>query len=406
MTVAKGITNGCVPMGAVFAKRAIHDVFMQGPEHVVEFPHGYTYSAHPLACAAALATLETYADEGLLTRGAKMAPSFEHAVHSLDESPHVIDVRNIGLVGAIELESIPGAPGKRAFESSDLLRARRADPHHRRHPRALAAADRRRRAHRPGDQHHRRRPQDRRLIGARVAAASLRPSPSPHARAGAGYRTIAGLPAPRARGSARAMSASAFLQIRNVVKTFDGHPRRGRRHRIDIAKGEVFALLGSSGCGKTTLLRMLAGFETPTSGSITLDGRDLAGLPPYERPMNMMFQSYALFPHLTVFDNIAFGLRRDGLPGAEIAARVESMLKLVQLGRLCEAQAASAFGRAAAARGARAQPGQEAAAAAARRAARRARPQAARRDADRARQHHPRGRRDLRAWSRTTRKRR
>ncbi|HZW73910.1 MAG TPA: aspartate aminotransferase family protein, partial [Caldimonas sp.] len=105
MTVAKGISNGCVPMGAVFAKSAIHDVFMTGPEHVIEFPHGYTYSAHPLACAASLATLETYADEGLLTRGAKMAPAFEHAVHSLRELPHVIDIRNIGLVGAIELES-------------------------------------------------------------------------------------------------------------------------------------------------------------------------------------------------------------------------------------------------------------------------------------------------------------
>src|ERR1039457_5331983 len=127
------------------------------------------------------------------------------------------------------------------------------------------------------------------------------------------------------------MSAPAFLQIRHVVKVFDGH-RAVDDVSIDIAKGEVFALLGSSGCGKTTLLRMLAGFETPTSGSITLAGRDLAGLPPYERPMNMMFQSYALFPHLSVADNIAFGLRREGLPAAEIASRVEAMLKLVQLG--------------------------------------------------------------------------
>jgi putrescine transport system ATP-binding protein len=127
------------------------------------------------------------------------------------------------------------------------------------------------------------------------------------------------------------MSAPAFLQIRHVVKDFDGH-RAVDDVSIDIAKGEVFALLGSSGCGKTTLLRMLAGFETPTSGTMTLDGHDLAGLPPYERPMNMMFQSYALFPHLSVFDNIAFGLRRDGLPAPEIAARVEAMLKLVQLG--------------------------------------------------------------------------
>src|SRR5215203_6424048 len=126
------------------------------------------------------------------------------------------------------------------------------------------------------------------------------------------------------------MQPAPFLQIRNVVKDFDGH-RAVDNVSIDIAKGEVFALLGSSGCGKTTLLRMLAGFETPTSGTITLGGRDLAALPPYERPMNMMFQSYALFPHLSVFDNIAFGLRRDRLPKSEVRSRVEAMLKLVQL---------------------------------------------------------------------------
>lgn len=116
MTVAKGITNGCVPMGAVFAKRAIHDVFMNGPEHLIEFPHGYTYSAHPLACAAAMGTLDTYEDEQLLTRGAKIGQAFEDAVHSLKGLPHVIDVRNIGLVGGIELEPIAGQPGKRAFD--------------------------------------------------------------------------------------------------------------------------------------------------------------------------------------------------------------------------------------------------------------------------------------------------
>ena len=115
MTVAKGLTNGNVPMGAVFAKQFIHDAFMNGPEHLIEFFHGYTYSAHPLACAAALGTLDTYADEGLLTRAAKMAPTFESAVHSLSGLPNVIDVRNIGLVGGIELAPIPGEPGKRAF---------------------------------------------------------------------------------------------------------------------------------------------------------------------------------------------------------------------------------------------------------------------------------------------------
>ena len=117
MTVAKGITNGCVPMGAVFAKQAIHDAFMTGPEHLIEFLHGYTYSAHPLACAAALGTLDTYADDGLLTRAATMAPVFENALHSLKGVPHVIDIRNIGLVGGIELDPIPGNPGKRAFDT-------------------------------------------------------------------------------------------------------------------------------------------------------------------------------------------------------------------------------------------------------------------------------------------------
>jgi len=115
MTVAKGLTNGCVPMGAVFASDKIHDAFMSGPEHLIEFFHGYTYSAHPLACAAALATLETYADEGLLTRAAQLEGYFADALHSLKGLPNVIDIRNIGLVGGVELAPLPGDPAKRAF---------------------------------------------------------------------------------------------------------------------------------------------------------------------------------------------------------------------------------------------------------------------------------------------------
>jgi beta-alanine--pyruvate transaminase len=115
MTVAKGITNGCVPMGAVLASSKIHDAFMSGPEHLIEFFHGYTYSAHPLACAAALATLETYADDGLLTRASQLQGYFADALHSLKGLPHVIDIRNIGLVGAVELTPMPGEPAKRAF---------------------------------------------------------------------------------------------------------------------------------------------------------------------------------------------------------------------------------------------------------------------------------------------------
>ena len=136
-------------------------------------------------------------------------------------------------------------------------------------------------------------------------------------------------------GGQRGAGDTAFLRIEHLVKDFDGY-KAVNDVSLDIHQGEIFALLGSSGCGKSTLLRMLAGFETPTSGRIVLDGRDLADLPPYQRPMNMMFQSYALFPHLSVWDNIAFGLRRDALPKTEVAARVEAMLKLVQLGRFAK----------------------------------------------------------------------
>ena len=133
--------------------------------------------------------------------------------------------------------------------------------------------------------------------------------------------------------AASASDAQApFLLIDQLVKEFDG-VRAVNGISVTINKGEIFALLGSSGCGKSTLLRMLAGFETPTSGRIALAGNSIVDVPPHQRPINMMFQSYALFPHLSVWDNIAFGLRRDGLPKAEVAARVEQMLALVQLGQ-------------------------------------------------------------------------
>ena len=127
-----------------------------------------------------------------------------------------------------------------------------------------------------------------------------------------------------------ASPVDGFLKTVCLVKRFDGVAAVDDVS-LSIHKGEIFALLGSSGCGKSTLLRMLAGFESPTAGTVMLDGVDITSLPPYERPINMMFQSYALFPHLSVWDNIAFGLKREGLPTAEIAARVDEMLRLVQL---------------------------------------------------------------------------
>ncbi len=127
-----------------------------------------------------------------------------------------------------------------------------------------------------------------------------------------------------------AKALTPLLEIRNLTKSFDG------QHAVDdvsltIYKGEIFALLGASGCGKSTLLRMLAGFEQPTSGQIVLDGHDLSHVAPYQRPINMMFQSYALFPHMTVEQNIAFGLKQDKLAKGEITSRVEEMLSLVHM---------------------------------------------------------------------------
>ncbi|MCC0026888.1 MAG: aspartate aminotransferase family protein [Zhengella sp.] len=117
MVTAKGLTNGVIPMGAVFVTKEIHDTFMTGPEHLIEFFHGYTYSGNPIASAAAIATLDTYKEEGLLERGAELAQHWEDALHSLKDAPHVIDIRNIGLVGAIELEPIAGEPTRRAFSA-------------------------------------------------------------------------------------------------------------------------------------------------------------------------------------------------------------------------------------------------------------------------------------------------
>jgi putrescine transport system ATP-binding protein len=148
-------------------------------------------------------------------------------------------------------------------------------------------------------------------------------------------------------GAARA--DEGFVRIVDVVKTF-GETAAVRQLSLDIRRGEIFALLGSSGCGKSTLLRMLAGFEPVTAGRIVINGEDMTALPPYRRPVNMMFQSYALFPHTTVEANVAFGLRQEGRPKSEIRDRVAEALALVQMGayakrkphQLCPAASSSA----------------------------------------------------------------
>ncbi len=131
--------------------------------------------------------------------------------------------------------------------------------------------------------------------------------------------------------SQNAPTANGFIRIRQLSKHF-GDFVAVDNVDLDIGRGELFAILGGSGCGKTTLLRMMAGFEPPTSGSIEIDGVDVTSLPPYERPVNMMFQSYAIFPHMSVEKNIAYGLQKDRIERGEIGRRVNEVLELVQLG--------------------------------------------------------------------------
>ncbi|HSZ08607.1 MAG TPA: polyamine ABC transporter ATP-binding protein [Steroidobacteraceae bacterium] len=126
-------------------------------------------------------------------------------------------------------------------------------------------------------------------------------------------------------------SARPYVQVERVSKSF-GDFTAVKDVSLKVYKGEIFCLLGASGCGKTTLLRMLGGFETPSSGRILIDGEDMTGVPPYERPVNMMFQSYALFPHMNVEQNVGFGLKQDRLPKAQIQERVATMLDLVKMG--------------------------------------------------------------------------
>ena len=136
---------------------------------------------------------------------------------------------------------------------------------------------------------------------------------------------------PTATGTLRAVDrAREYVRIENVTKRF-GDFVAVDNVSLSVLKGEIFCLLGGSGCGKTTLLRMLAGFESPSSGKIFIDGQDMADIPPYERPVNMMFQSYALFPHMTVTQNVAFGLQQEKLAKADINKRVTEMLDIVKL---------------------------------------------------------------------------
>ncbi|MFM0741515.1 polyamine ABC transporter ATP-binding protein [Paraburkholderia xenovorans] len=147
---------------------------------------------------------------------------------------------------------------------------------------------------------------------------------------------LTGAAAPSADQNAVAGDAADnFVQIVDVVKKF-GDTAAVKGVNLSVKKGELFALLGSSGCGKSTLLRMLAGLESVTSGKILIDGEDLAQLPPYRRPTNMMFQSYALFPHMTVEANVAFGLKQEGVAKAELQERVHHTLELVQMARFAK----------------------------------------------------------------------
>ncbi|MEI2635456.1 MAG: polyamine ABC transporter ATP-binding protein [Methylotenera sp.] len=142
--------------------------------------------------------------------------------------------------------------------------------------------------------------------------------------------------APKSQASSKPAEKEVLLRVEGITKIYDGTIKAVDDVSLTVTKGEIFGLLGGSGCGKSTLLRMLAGFEKPTKGRIFLENQNITNIPSYQRPINMMFQSYALFPHLTVWENVAFGLKRDSLPKDEIASRVEAMLNLAQLNKYAQ----------------------------------------------------------------------
>ncbi|MDQ0997644.1 beta-alanine--pyruvate transaminase [Phyllobacterium ifriqiyense] len=157
VTTAKGITSGVIPMGAVFASSDIYQAFMNGPENLIELFHGYTYSGHPVACAAALATLDTYEEEGLLTRASELSDYWENALHALKGLPNVIDIRNLGLIGAIELQTHRRRPDKTGIPGfPQCIRKGRADPHDWRHHRLVSASDNQQRTDRSSVRYARR----------------------------------------------------------------------------------------------------------------------------------------------------------------------------------------------------------------------------------------------------------
>ncbi len=142
--------------------------------------------------------------------------------------------------------------------------------------------------------------------------------------------------APKSQTDSKLVEKEVLLRVEGITKIYDGTIKAVDDVSLTVTKGEIFGLLGGSGCGKSTLLRMLAGFEKPTKGKIFLENQDITNIPSYQRPINMMFQSYALFPHLTVWENIAFGLKRDHMSKDEIASRVEAMLNLAQLNKYAQ----------------------------------------------------------------------
>ncbi|MGB7817038.1 MAG: polyamine ABC transporter ATP-binding protein [Methylotenera sp.] len=142
--------------------------------------------------------------------------------------------------------------------------------------------------------------------------------------------------APKSQADSKPAEKEVLLRVEGITKIYDGTIKAVDDVSLTVTKGEIFGLLGGSGCGKSTLLRMLAGFEKPTKGRIFLENQDITNIPSYQRPINMMFQSYALFPHLTVWENVAFGLKRDNMPKDEIASRVEAMLNLAQLNKYAQ----------------------------------------------------------------------
>ena len=357
MTLAKALSAGYQPISANLVTNELYDILLAQSDKLGIFGHGYTYSAHPVPAAVALETLKIYEERDIVAQVRRVGPRMLAGIRSYADHPLIGEARGIGLIGAVEL--VRDKATKQSFDPKAGVAAylvRRAQHHGAilRNmpgdnvafcPPLIISEGRNRRDDGLLRQGARRYLGDGEGKGPRVSV-----DRAPPGRPKARHRSPVGGSAAAGQPQAWRCMSEPIVRFVGIGKTYDGVTRIVDELDLDIERGEFLTLLGPSGSGKTTTLMLLAGFETPTAGEILLEGKPLSRVPPYQRNIGMVFQNYALFPHMTVAENIGFPLSVRGVAAADIAKRVERALDMVQLGGFGATAAGATLRRPAAAR--------------------------------------------------------